>query len=218
MHPWGVIFDWDGVIVDSSRQHEESWNVLAHEQGRILPEGFFLQSFGMKNEKIIPELLGWTSEVESIGRLSRRKELIYRELIAAAGLQPLPGVQRLLDELSQAEVPCAVASSTPRENITCVIERLGIDNYFKSIICSEDVREGKPHPEVFLLAASRLKLPPNRCVVIEDAHPGIEAARAGGFAVLAVATTHPARSLNKAARVVSNLSAVTAGDLKALLG
>jgi HAD superfamily hydrolase (TIGR01509 family) len=105
-------------------------------------------------------------------------------------------------DLRQANIPCAVASSTPLANIECVIESLGVRPFFRALVCGEDVTCGKPDPEVFLLAAARLQAPPARCVVFEDAHVGIEAGRKAGMRVIGVATTHPAHSLHGADRVV----------------
>lgn len=213
MSLWAAIFDWDGVIIDSSRQHEQSWQRLAEEQKRSLPPGFFLRSFGMKNEKIIPELLGWATETNEIQQLSLRKEALYREIIAREGIAPLSGVVNLLRELQQEAVPCAVASSTPRENIDCVIDKLGIREFFQAMVCGQDVKHGKPNPEVFLLAARKVGTPPRQCVVFEDAHVGIEAAIAGGMKVVGVATTHPAESLKGADRVVRRLDELTVAEL-----
>ena len=84
----GAVFDWDGVVIDSSRHHEESWNRLAAEAGRVLPEGHFLKGFGMKNEAIIPGILGWTRDEAEIRRLSLRKEVLYREVIRERGIEP----------------------------------------------------------------------------------------------------------------------------------
>ena len=210
---FGAIFDWDGVIIDSSRQHEKSWHLLASEEKRTLPDNFFRRSFGMKNENIIPELLGWTSDVEQIRRLSRRKEELYREIITRDQISLLPGTKELLTALQAESVPCAIASSTPRPNIDCVIDRLGIRDFFQVVVTGEDVRHGKPNPEVFLLAASRLRIAPAQCIVFEDAHVGVEAALAGGMKVIAVATTHPASSLKEAHLVVSTLELV---DMKVI--
>ena len=214
---FGAIFDWDGVIIDSSRQHEKSWHLLATEQKRTLPDDFFRRSFGMKNENIIPELLGWTTDSEQIRRLSKRKEELYREIIARDQISLLPGVKDLLDALRAESVPCAIASSTPRANIDSVIDRLGLSGYFQVIVTGEDVRNGKPSPEVFLLAASRLGIAPASCVVLEDAHVGVAAALAGGMKVIAVATTHPADSLKDAHLVVSTLSQINVTSVAALI-
>ena len=214
---WAALFDWDGVILDSSRQHDLAWQALAAEVHRSLPPGFFLKSFGMKNQRVIAELLDWTRDPEEIERWSRRKEQRYRELITREGIVPLPGVRPFLDQLQAAAVPCAVASSTPRENIECVIDRLELRGYFQAVVTAEDVRHGKPHPEVFLLAAGKLGWAPARSVVFEDALVGIEAARNAGMKVIAVATTHPAESLRQADRVVRRLDELKMEDLQALV-
>jgi len=210
---FGAIFDWDGVIIDSSRQHEKSWNLLSAEEQQTLPQDFFRRSFGMKNEDIIPGLLGWTRDAEQIRRLSKRKEELYRQIITSDQISLLPGAKELFAALQLESVPCAIASSTPRANIECVIDRLGIRAYFPFIVTGEDVRQGKPNPEVFLLAANRLGVAPAQCVVFEDAHVGVEAALAGNMKVIAVATTHPASSLKDAHLVVSTLERV---DLKVI--
>ncbi len=194
--PCGVLFDWDGVLIDSSKWHEWSWEKLAAESGHSLPADHFERSFGMKNEIIIPELLGWTSDPEEIRRLSLRKEELYREAVATYGVNPLPGADRFLRELEELCIPRAIASSTHRQNIESTLEMLGWKEHCPVIVSAEDVSRGKPDPEVFLCAAEQLGLPPAHCIVFEDAHVGIQAARAGGFPVVALATTHAADGLD----------------------
>lgn len=215
---WGVIFDWDGVIIDSSRHHEESWERLSKEEGRILPEGHFRAGFGRKNEFIIPEILGWASDTEEVRRISLRKEALYREVVAEWGLEALPGVREWLDRLKAAGVPCAVGSSSHRANIDLSLQILGIGDYFQAIVTSEDVTKGKPDPQVFLTAAAKLGLSPQHSVVFEDALVGIEAARAGGMRVIAVATAHPLEELTHADRVVRRLDELQPAQLAADFG
>jgi HAD superfamily hydrolase (TIGR01509 family) len=160
MRTWGAIFDWDGVIIDSSRQHEESWELLAREEHRPLPTDHFKRSFGMKNERIIPELLGWTRKPAEIHRLSLRKEELYRQVVGERGIAPLPGVVEFLGRLREAGVPSAVGSSTHRMNITTTLVMLGLDEMFQAIVTAEDVTHGKPDPEVFLAAAQKIRVPP----------------------------------------------------------
>ena len=213
MHHWAGIFDWDGVIIDSSRQHERSWQLLAKEEKHELPQHFFKRSFGMKNEKIIHDLLGWTTDPGEIQRLSLRKEAIYRELIRIDKVVPLAGVVNWLKTLKREEIPCAIASSTPRENIECVIDNLGLRSFFRVIVAAQDVTRGKPNPEVFLLAAQMLGIRPENCVVFEDAHVGIQAARAAGMKVVGVATTHPASALREADRVVGRMDELSIEEI-----
>ncbi len=216
-----AIFDWDGVVIDSGDQHERSWGMLAEGEGRALPEGFFKQSFGMRNESIIPRFFSnWTdtSDPAEVARLAGRKESLYRELVRADGIAPLPGVRELLASLKAAGVPCSVGSSTPRANIEAVMEIAGLTGAFDAVTAAEDVTEGKPDPQVFLKAAAKVGADPARCVVIEDAHVGIEAGLAAGMKVLAVATTHPADTLAGAHRALPDLRGATAETLNALLG
>jgi beta-phosphoglucomutase family hydrolase len=212
----GALFDWDGVVIDSSRQHERSWHMLSAENGLPLVEGFFKLSFGMKNEAIIPNILRWTESPEEIRGHSLRKEELYRELIRDEGIQPLPGVRVFLERLRDAGIPCAIASSSHRINIELCLEMFGFADFFRSIVSAENVGRGKPDPEVFLKAAETLGLPPERCVVFEDAPVGIQAALAGGMKVVGVAGTHPPETLAGAHRIVKQLDALTPADLRAL--
>ena len=213
---WGAIFDWDGVIIDSSWHHEESWERLARELGKPLPPGHFLKGFGRKNEFIIPEILGWSRAAAEIARISLRKEALYREVVAERGIEPLPGVRPWLERLRDAGVPCAIGSSTHRANIDLSLGLIGLGEFFAHIVSAEDVTRGKPDPQVFLTAAARIAREPERCVVFEDALVGLAAARAGGMKCVAVATSNPPEQLRPAAdHVVHRLDELVPADLAA---
>jgi beta-phosphoglucomutase family hydrolase len=205
----GAIFDWDGVIINSARHHERSWELLAGETGRILPEGHFVRGFGRKNDFIIPELLGWTFDPVEISRLSLRKEELYREVVRELGITALPGVESWLRALRNEGIACVIGSSTHRENIVVTLDVLGLKEFFSAIVSAEDVTHGKPDPEVFLKAAARIGVEPARGVVFEDALVGIAAARAAGMRVVAVATTEPQEKLAHADFVVHRLDELT---------
>ncbi len=213
----GALFDWDGVVVDSSSCHREAWERLADEIAKPLPPDHFERAFGLKNERIIPEIMGWSDEPSEVARLSLRKEELYREAVRRQGLEPLPGVPAFLERLAAAGVPCAVGTSTHRLNVEACIDVVGLRGAFAAIVTAEDVSEGKPDPQVFLLGAERLGLPPHRCVVFEDAIVGIEAARRGGMKAVAVTTTHPAARLAQADVVVDRLDQLSVAALRALL-
>jgi HAD superfamily hydrolase (TIGR01509 family) len=213
---WGAIFDWDGVIIDSSHCHEMSWDRLAAEEGKVLPEGHFKAGFGRKNEYIIPEILGWTRDPAEIRRLGLRKEELYRQVVAERGVILLPGVRSWLERLQEVGVPCVIGSSTHRANIELTLEQVGLKPFFQDMVTSEDVTLGKPNPEVFLKAAAKVDRAPDRCVVFEDAFAGLEAARAGRMKAIGVATTHPAEALRPYAdRVVHRLDELTPAELAA---
>lgn len=206
---FAAIFDWDGVVIDSSAQHERSWELLAAETGFQLPEGHFKRGFGKKNEAIIPDL-GWASDPMEVHRLGLRKEALYRELVRRDGVTVLPGARELLRALADAAVPCAVGSSTHRENIETIFGVTGLGRFFRAVVTSEDITHGKPAPDVFLRAAERLGFGVESCVVFEDAFVGIEAAHAAGMACIAVATTNTLASLQvRAERAVASLEEVS---------
>ena len=210
-----VIFDWDGVVVDSSAHHERSWEILAAKRGLPLPADHFKRGFGKKNNVIIPDL-GWAKEPADVEALAHEKEEIYRSLVREKGIEPLPGVRELLAALRAENIPCAIASSTERANLDLPIDLMGLREFFTVIVSGEEVVHGKPDPAVFLLAAERLGIKPADCVVIEDALVGIEAAKRAGMPVLAVATTNPIETLSSADAAVSGLMDINPDRLAVL--
>jgi beta-phosphoglucomutase family hydrolase len=209
----GVIFDWDGVVIDSSAEHERSWEILSEEISSPLPEGHFKRGFGKKNEVIIPEILDWTKDPAEISILAKRKETIYRKLVQERGVQILPGARELIEALRSEKIPRAIGSSTPRQNLEAIFSATGLGELFDAVACGDDVEHGKPAPDIFLLAAKMLFLAPADCLVIEDAHAGIEAARRAGIPVLAVATTNPLSELGAATGAFESLVGVTTSTL-----
>jgi beta-phosphoglucomutase family hydrolase len=212
-----ALFDWDGVVIDSSEKHEKSWELLASEVGRPLPADHFLRGFGRKNQIIIPEILNWTHDPEEIERLSDRKEVLYRELVRESGVKILPGARELLAALKAAGIPRAIGSSTPRANLEAIFASTGLDTFFDGVVSAEDVVHGKPAPDVFLKGAALLGMPPEKCVVFEDALFGIEAGHCAGMKVIAVATTNPIDLLQHADRAVHSLEEVGPEDVVALV-
>lgn len=215
----GTIWDWDGIIIDSAKQHEESWHLLAKEIGVPMTHEMFVESFGMKNTHILPKLFKWCAEEDTtrIAELGNRKETLYRDIVRRDGITPLPGVIEILSSLQSAGIPCSVGSSTPRENIECIIDLAGLSGFFNAITAAEDVSHGKPDPEVFLIAAQKIDRDPTHCVVFEDAHVGIEAGLAAGMKTVAVATTHPEESFPEAHLSIPSLTQIDLPTLIALL-
>ena len=214
----GVIFDWDGVVIDSSALHEKSWEKLAEESGNGLPEDHFKKGFGKRNAMIIPEILGWSKDPETIDRLGKRKEELYREMGMVEGIPILSGIKDLLEVLRDEGIPCVIGTSTERLNIELAFEQLDLASFFKGAVCSEDVSQGKPDPEVFLKAAFLAKVEPQNCVVLEDSAHGIIAARRGGMKGLGLATTRDEKDLLEAGAdlVVENPSKLSIGLLESL--
>lgn len=203
---FAVLWDMDGVLVDSAPYHYRAWKETFAEEGVSLDEATFRRTFGQRNDAIIADILGPDLPPERVAAIGEAKERRYRALIAREGLTPLPGALEWLHRLHRRGIPQAVVSSAPRENIEAVLEALGVPGLFQALVSGEEVERGKPDPASFLLAAQRLGMPPERCIVVEDAPAGVEAAHRAGMACLAVATTHPRERLIGAEQVTESLA------------
>lgn len=203
-----VLWDMDGVIVDSAHFHLKSWQETFHQTGITFTEEDFKHSFGMRNEEIIHSMLGKDFTPEKFEAIVRVKESTFRRLIKG-NVKALPGVLKLISALDKAGFLQALVSSTPMENIELITGELDIKHCFRQIISGYDVTEGKPSPQGYLLAARRLGVKPGNCLVIEDAVAGVKAAKNGGMKCIAVTNTHPAESLADADLIVSSLEAVS---------
>jgi HAD superfamily hydrolase (TIGR01509 family) len=210
-----AVFDWDGVVIDSSGAHERAWEALAQEERLPLPADHFKRGFGKRNELIIPDILGWSRDPAEVKRLSHRKEALYRDIARTGHIRLLPGVRELGAALKTLGIPCVIGTSTHQENLALSFELFGIGHYFAGAVASEDVTKGKPDPEVFLKACALGGGDPARSFVFEDSFSGIQAGLAGGFITIALATTHTREQLAPlgAHRIVADLSAVEPGWL-----
>ena len=185
-----VIWDLDGTLIDSSAYHWEAWQAVMAVENFTLTYDEYVADFGKRNDEILRGRLGADLPDEFVARVSLAKEEVYRGLIRTKGLELLPGARHWLERLKAEGGLQALATSAPRGNIDAVFAALGIGEYFDAVISSEEVRAGKPEPDVFLAAASKLGVAPHECVVIEDAPAGIEAARRAGMKSVGVLTTH----------------------------
>ena len=212
----GVIFDMDGVLVDSAEDHFTSWQAVARELGRDLTREQFAHSFGRRSSEIIHHHFAVADSAE-IARIDARKEHIYRDLIRGR-VPAMPGAIELVRGLHCAGLRLAVGSSGPPENIRLVCEEMNLTGWMSAIITGMDVERGKPDPQVFLVAASRMGLPANRCVVIEDAPAGVEAARRAGMKCIALTGSHEAAALSVADRIVNSLLKLSPDGIRELIG
>ncbi len=201
-----VIWDLDGVIIDSGEAHLKGWKRLAKEEGVQFTDEQFWSTFGWRNDAIIPLVWG-TLPPEQVQALGDRKEAYFREF-ARDLIQPLPGALELLSELHDAGYPQALASSTPTANIELISELLGLKRFITVFASGETVPRGKPAPDLFLKAAQLLGVAAQHCLVIEDAVAGIEAARAGGMHTIAVAGERDLPGLRAAELMVKSLTEV----------
>ncbi|MFN8625086.1 MAG: HAD family phosphatase [Candidatus Binatia bacterium] len=185
---FGVIFDMDGVLVDSADAHRRAWEQLGAEVGVPFSAALFERTFGQRNAEIIPAWLGAVTPRRS-DALGQRKEALYRDMVRQGRVHVYRGASGLLAQLRQVGACVAVASSGPRENVALLIDTIGAGAWITVTVAAEDVHHGKPHPEIFLTAATRMSADPGHCAVVEDSVHGIEAAKRAGMLAVAVLTS-----------------------------
>ncbi len=181
-----VLWDMDGTLIDSEEFHWISWRDTLANEGIVITREQFLSSFGQRNDSIIPQWLGSAATPERIAKIGNAKEIRYRELVHREGISPLPGVADWVHRLHDQGWLQAVASAAPRANIDAILGALSATHIFQAMVSAEDVHRGKPDPEVYLVAASRVGVAPERCIVVEDAVAGIEGARRAGMRSIGV--------------------------------
>jgi beta-phosphoglucomutase len=192
-----ILWDMDGVLVNSMEFHYQAYREVLSEFGRDLSREEYLGSLiGLRNYVILRRLLGDLPDDE-VQRLMKAKEAAFRRR-AAGHIEPLPGAAELVRGAHEAGLKQAIVSSTPRENIELVLDSLGLRSMFDTIVGEEDAEHGKPDPEGFLVAAKRISVPPPECIVIEDAPEGIEGGKAAGMRCIGVTTTRSAEKLAEA--------------------
>ncbi|HEU5439475.1 MAG TPA: HAD family phosphatase [Ktedonobacterales bacterium] len=216
---YGVLWDVDGVVIDSAEQHRLAWKQLAEENGFPYSDAAFWAGFGRRNSDVIPLMFGVEGPPERLAALAERKEQIYRTLVAEQG-QALPGARELMAALHAAGYRQALASSAPEANIRLIVDLLGLGSYLGATVSGEAVAHGKPAPDIFLAAAERLDVAPGHCLVIEDAPAGVQAARAAGMRCLAIrrAGQADAPGLEAADALVTSLEEASVALVDRLLG
>jgi beta-phosphoglucomutase family hydrolase len=189
-----VIFDMDGVLLDSGAHHRDAWRQLLAEIGVEPAPDFWRRTIGRPAEEAVAHLLDRPVSPEEAAALARRKREHYARL-AARGMLPIPGAPAFVGMLAGEGVPRAVATSASRHDVEALLTEIGVRRYFDVVVTADDVRWGKPNPEVYLRAAGGLGLPPKRCLVFEDSVVGVHAARNAGMRVIGLTTAHDVREL-----------------------
>src|SRR5215469_2733206 len=200
-----VLWDLDGTLVDSEEYHWRAWRETLDREGISITRQDFLSSFGQRNDAILGGWLGKDAPAERIERIGNAKEVRYRELVRREGLAPLPGAAEWVERLRDQGWLQAIASSAPRLNVEAILNALRFRDWFQATVSAEDVQAGKPDPQVFLIAASRLGAEPRECIVVEDAQAGVEAARRAGMRSIGVGRTAPLLGADLAAAKLSDL-------------
>jgi beta-phosphoglucomutase family hydrolase len=188
--PRAVLWDLDGTLVDTADHHLAAWRQTLGPRGVVLSPEMFMRTFGRRNVDVLRDLLGNGLTDDEVRDLGGAKEADYRERVRAGRLFLLPGVERWLKRLRAAGWRQAIASSAPHANIDAILDGLALRDTFDAVAGEEDVERGKPDPQIFLVAAVKLGVPPERAIVVEDAPAGVEAARRAGMRTIGVPHAH----------------------------
>ena len=213
--PGAVLWDMDGVLVDTADLHYQTWKSALASRKIPFSRSDFNQTFGMNNEQTLTYLIGEPPHRTLLDELSDKKEEQFRKLVRESG-HLYSGAMELLSSLHQAGYIQAVASSAPMENIETVLEIFNLEHFFQVFTSGHNL-PSKPDPGLFLLAARKLQVPAQECVVIEDAFAGIQAANRAGMKCIAVATTNPIEALEEADHAVTSLEELRLEDFQRLL-
>jgi beta-phosphoglucomutase family hydrolase len=213
---FAAIFDMDGVIVDNYAFHQEAWKIFCRRHAVDFDEAFRSEVFGGTNRDHLETFFRRPLTAREVADLEQEKEAVYRELYRE-DIRPLPGLLPFLQQLKQAGVPMALATSSPPVNVGFVLDETGTRSYFDVIMDASHVTHGKPHPEIYLKTAEALGLEPNACLVFEDSVNGINSALRAGMRVIALTTTHAADELPEVDLHVPTFEKIGVVDLENLM-
>ncbi|MBY9005923.1 MAG: HAD family phosphatase [Candidatus Lokiarchaeota archaeon] len=213
---YAVIFDVDGVLIDSGPIHYKSWKKLADEIGIPFTKQYFDDSFGKQGIPTLRNIVGKNISEKQLLEWVELKEVYYREMVKNK-LIAMPGVITLIKELKENSFKLAVATSGPPENTDLLLKTIYIDQFFDQIITAADIKKGKPAPDIFLMVSKNLNILPKNCLVIEDAPVGIEAAKKAGMKCIALTTTYEVSKLNNADMIIDSLSEINTYDIIELI-
>lgn len=205
MNSFAVIFDMDGVIVDTNSYHKISLKQFCEKYGyRLNEEDLISKIYGRTNNEWIRNIFGPLPK-EKILELGEEKEAMFRALYKDV-IKPLSGLDSFLKELEDRSIPKAIGTSAPRSNVDFVLEHTHLRKYFTTILDQSDVEHGKPNPEIYLKVAKRLGFPPQQCIVFEDSLSGVESAQRAGAKVVGVTTTHSHEELAHTDLVIADFT------------
>ena len=193
----GVVFDMDGVLIDSGAHHRAAWAALLGDVGVTPQPEFWRLTIGRPAEEAVGLLLGADISPWEARELAIRKRAHYVQL-AGRGVVPVAGAPDFVASVRRAGLPCAVATSASRTDVWRLLQEVGLSREFQAIVTAEDVRFGKPDPEVYMLAAQGIGIEPRRCLAFEDSIVGVQAACGAGMRVVGVETAHTEAELRSA--------------------
>jgi beta-phosphoglucomutase family hydrolase len=214
---FAFIFDMDGTLVDNMHTHTKAWGKMLEENGITAnAEDFLVKTAGKTNREIIPTIFPNASE-EEISAFADRKESLYRESFLPHR-KTVEGTIEFLTESQRLGIKMAVATAAPVANMEFILDGLDLRKFFDAVTTAEDVKNGKPNPEVFLVSAEKLGVSPANSIVFEDAIGGFEAAHRAGMKSVGIATVNSIEVMLQLDSVVEAHADFVKLNPKALVG
>ena len=216
MFPEAVIFDLDGTLIDNNSYHIEAWKIFYDKIGKPFSKEEYTKNInGRINRDIFNYVFNTTLSPEVIEEYSNEKEAMYRDLYKSH-IKPINGLLDFLEELENAKIPKAIATSGLTTNINFMFEHVPIKKYFFNVVDASQISQGKPHPEIFLKAAISVNAVPSNCVAFEDSVAGIKSAKAAGMKVIAITTTHTAEDVREYDLIIKDYTEISLTKLRNL--
>ncbi len=217
MKPEAIVFDLDGTLIDNNSYHIEAWKVFYRALNREWSNEEYKTKF---NGKINREILNYIFQKElSAGEIQQytdEKESLYRQLYEPH-IKPIPGLLNLLNQIQDASISMAIATSGLPVNIKFMFDRIPIEQYFKKVVDATYITNGKPHPEIFLKAASFVNADPAKCIAFEDSVAGVRSAKTAGMKVVALTTTHTKEDVHEADLIIKDYTDINLASLLQLM-
>jgi HAD superfamily hydrolase (TIGR01509 family) len=215
---FAILFDMDGVIVDSNPYHKAALVQFCEQHGYHLTDAELRQKiYGRTNKEWITNLFDGQVTPAQVAQYADEKEALYRQLYQH-DIVAVPGLPGFLAELAAGGVPLAIATSAPRANVDFTLGKTGLGQYFDIILDDSFVEHGKPNPEIYLKTAAAVGFAPADCVVFEDSIAGVRAGKAAGCRVVAIGTTHTREELPEADLYVPDFQGLTIAAMLEGLG
>jgi beta-phosphoglucomutase family hydrolase len=211
----GVIFDMDGTLIESTEADYVAWKLLFEDYRQQLSFEDYFPLIGMKSAVVVQTRLQ-LDEAETIKALAQKLKY-FEEFVHNNGINAVPFAIKLLQQLKQYDIKIALATSSRTSKMKMVFELMELEQYFDVVVNGDNIKNSKPAPDIFLLAAKKLKILPVDCVVIEDAASGVKAAKNAGMKCIAITTTHTEDFLAEADLVINSYEDLNLESFRELL-
>lgn len=216
MKSFALLFDMDGVIIDSNPAHKVTIQEFCQKYNKNMSDEAMRQHiYGRTNKEWIRHLFGEDLPDDQLKKYADEKELMFR-VYYKKDIKPLPGLIDFLELLQVNNIHNAIGTSAPPENVQFVFENMDIKKYFRAVLDENSVTVGKPNPEIYIKAAKALGKDPQDCIVVEDSLSGVEAGKRAGCKVIGVTTTHTPAELHRADMIIGDFTSLTIADLEKL--